>query len=64
MNVCVCHAVTERAVREAAAAGVRTFEELTMRTGCGGTCSPRSERLDASGGIAAGWIRYALIRVG
>lgn len=38
MYVCVCNAVTDRAVREAAAAGVRCLGELTMRTGCAGTC--------------------------
>jgi bacterioferritin-associated ferredoxin len=38
MYVCICHAVTEREVREAAAAGVRTLTELTFRTGCAGGC--------------------------
>jgi len=38
MYVCVCNAVTDRAVREAAAAGVRCLGELTLRTGCAGTC--------------------------
>ena len=38
MYVCVCNAVTDHAVREAAAAGVRCLGELTMRTGCAGTC--------------------------
>jgi bacterioferritin-associated ferredoxin len=38
MYVCICNAVTDRAVREAAAQGVRCVGELTMRTGCGGGC--------------------------
>lgn len=38
MYVCVCNAVTDRVVREAAASGVRCLGELTMRTGCAGTC--------------------------
>lgn len=38
MYVCICNAVTDRAVREAAAQGVRCLGELTMRTGCGGGC--------------------------
>jgi bacterioferritin-associated ferredoxin len=38
MYVCVCNAVTDQNVREAAAAGVRCLGELTMRTGCAGTC--------------------------
>lgn len=38
MYVCICNAVTDRAVREAAAEGVRCVGELTMRTGCGGGC--------------------------
>ncbi len=38
MYVCVCNAVTDQAIREAAAAGVSTVCELTMRTGCGACC--------------------------
>ena len=46
MYVCLCHAVTDRAIEEAAARGVRTFKELSFSTGCGtqcGTCA-RSAR--------------------
>lgn len=43
MYVCVCNAVTDRAVREAAASGVRCLGELTMRTGCAGTCGACAE---------------------
>jgi len=38
MYVCLCNGITERAVREAAAAGVETLPELTRRTGCAGAC--------------------------
>lgn len=41
MYVCICKAVTERHVREAAASG-ESFAELRQRTGCGkccGTCT-------------------------
>jgi bacterioferritin-associated ferredoxin len=38
MYVCVCNAVTVQTVQEAAASGVRCLGELTMRTGCAGTC--------------------------
>jgi bacterioferritin-associated ferredoxin len=38
MYVCICNAVTERAIREAADAGVRTLAELSRRTGCGDCC--------------------------
>ncbi|MFC7301967.1 (2Fe-2S)-binding protein [Cognatiluteimonas weifangensis] len=38
MYVCLCNGVTEREIREVAAAGCRTLAELTMRTGCGATC--------------------------
>ena len=38
MYVCICNAVTERAVREAAQAGVRTLSELSRRTGCADCC--------------------------
>ncbi len=36
--VCICNGVTDHQIREAAASGVRTVAELTMRTGCGATC--------------------------
>ena len=38
MYVCICNAVTERAIREAAQAGVRTLDELSRRTGCSDNC--------------------------
>jgi len=38
MYVCICNGVTDREIREVAAAGCRTLSELTMRTGCGATC--------------------------
>jgi len=38
MYVCVCHAVTDHAIRDAVVAGARTLDDLTMRTGLGGTC--------------------------
>jgi bacterioferritin-associated ferredoxin len=38
MYVCICNAVTERAIREAAQAGVRSLTELRHRTGCGDCC--------------------------
>lgn len=38
MYVCICNGVTDHQIREAAASGVRTVAELTMRSGCGATC--------------------------
>lgn len=38
MYVCVCHAVTERQIRELAQSGCASLTELTMRTGCGAGC--------------------------
>jgi bacterioferritin-associated ferredoxin len=38
MYVCLCNAVTERAIREAAASGVRTLSDLSRRTGCSDNC--------------------------
>jgi bacterioferritin-associated ferredoxin len=38
MYVCICNAVTERAIREAARAGVRTLDELSRSTGCSDCC--------------------------
>lgn len=48
MYVCICSGVTDRAVRQAAADGVRCMSELSMRTGCGaccGSCVPMAEQL-------------------
>jgi bacterioferritin-associated ferredoxin len=36
--VCVCNGITDREVREVAAAGCRSVAELTMRTGAGAGC--------------------------
>jgi bacterioferritin-associated ferredoxin len=38
MYVCICNGVTQRDIRDAAAAGCRSVAELTMRTGCGANC--------------------------
>lgn len=38
LYVCICNGVTDRQIREAAAAGCSSVAELTMRTGCGATC--------------------------
>lgn len=38
MYVCICNAVTERSIREAAREGAHTFAELQRRTGCGDCC--------------------------
>lgn len=38
MYVCICNAVTDRAIREAADRGVSTLDQLAVETGCGSTC--------------------------
>jgi bacterioferritin-associated ferredoxin len=38
MYVCICNAVTDRAIREAAAGGARSFEDLRGSTGCADCC--------------------------
>jgi bacterioferritin-associated ferredoxin len=43
MYVCVCNAVTDRTIREAAVRGVQSFEQLAHETGAGtccGACRP------------------------
>jgi len=43
MFVCLCHGVTDRAIREAAARGVRCLDVLATETGlgtCCGACRP------------------------
>ena len=43
MYVCVCNAITDKAIHAAAAQGVTTLEELTQRTGCGDCCGSCSD---------------------
>ncbi|MEO5561278.1 MAG: (2Fe-2S)-binding protein [Dokdonella sp.] len=38
MYVCICNAITDHSIREAASAGVHSFPELRARTGCGDCC--------------------------
>jgi bacterioferritin-associated ferredoxin len=38
MYVCICHGVTDRAIREASARGIATVDQLGAETGCGCTC--------------------------
>ena len=38
MYVCLCHAVTDHAIRGAVERGVSTFRELSFNTGCGTQC--------------------------
>lgn len=43
MFVCICHAVSDRTIREAAERGVTTLEALAAETGtgtCCGACRP------------------------
>ena len=38
MYICICHGVTDKAIREAAEAGVNGLAELSAATGCAGSC--------------------------
>jgi len=38
MYVCLCHGVTESAIRAAVDEGARTFRQLSFATGCGTQC--------------------------
>ncbi len=38
MYVCICNAVTDRQILDAAATGAETLYELMQRTGCGNCC--------------------------
>ena len=49
--VCICNAVTDHEIRQAATAGCGSMAELTMRTGAGsccGTCIPEAADLLAA----------------
>jgi len=38
MYVCICHAVTEKAIKKAAESGATTIDELKFATGCASGC--------------------------
>lgn len=38
MYVCLCHGVTDRAIRKAVDQGVSTMKELSLNTGCATQC--------------------------
>lgn len=38
MYVCICNAVTDKDIRRAVENGCRSMSDLTLRTGCSGTC--------------------------
>lgn len=38
MYVCICNAVTDRAIREAAVSGVASFADVRGSTGCSDCC--------------------------
>lgn len=43
MYVCVCNAVTDHAIRDAALQGISTLEELSRHTGCAACCGSCSD---------------------
>lgn len=48
MYICVCHAVTETAIRAAVSAGARNIQELGFQTGAGtqcGSCVPQARAI-------------------
>lgn len=48
MYICLCHAVSERAIYEAVDRGVSTYSELSFTTGCGtqcGSCAKTARQL-------------------
>ena len=50
MYICLCHAITDHDIRQAAADGVDTFAELQARTGCSdccGSCETDARRIFA-----------------
>jgi bacterioferritin-associated ferredoxin len=48
MYICICHAVTDTAIRNAIDRGVASLSELSFQTGCGtqcGSCVPRAREI-------------------
>jgi bacterioferritin-associated ferredoxin len=57
MYVCLCNAVTDRAIRDAASRGVASIDALAAETGvgtCCGACRPLAiQILDEAGGVSS-----------
>ena len=47
MYICLCHGVSESAIREAVDNGARTLGELSFMTGCGTQCGSCKEEARA-----------------
>ncbi|NKI33635.1 hypothetical protein HFP89_00460 [Wenzhouxiangella sp. XN79A] len=47
MFVCICNAITDRAIREHAEQGVATLDELRLRTGCSDCCGQCADEAEA-----------------
>jgi len=60
MYVCICNAVTEKMIHEAAADGVRNLAELTRRTGCADNCGGCAEYAEEVLRAARGMRAFAL----
>jgi len=46
--ICLCHGITESAIRSAVKEGANTFRQLSFMTGCGtqcGSCAPQARIL-------------------
>ncbi len=55
MYICVCNAVTDRAIREASRRGIRTVDQLAMETGlgtCCGSCRPMADEILAESRVS------------
>jgi len=68
MYICICNAVTDSAIRQAVADGVRSFRELSERTHCStqcGRCVPLARQvLDqalAESGLESGPVELELV---
>ena len=47
MYVCICHSVTDKMIRAAAADGAASVEDLQRMTGCGSGCGSCVEMAEA-----------------
>ncbi|MEP6939343.1 MAG: (2Fe-2S)-binding protein [Rudaea sp.] len=60
MYVCVCNAVTDTMIRQAAAEGVRSLGELKRHTGCASACGSCADFAEEVLAEARGIKRFAL----
>lgn len=71
MYICICNAVTDRAIRRAVSEGASSVREVSLMTGCGTQCGSCVQQVRdilqesrASAELAPSWANLQVVSVG